>query len=378
MKSLISQVLVYVSVLIFGTWNLSYSYAALDSLSLEGVTSVDVANQAASIPLRWQTSEVVEYITVTFRQDPPEGLGVLSGGIFTNGTSGSIRIEIPRYAKPGIWRIDSIFLALPDGRSFQYDRVPRPYSDFLPIPLGIENLAISVSNNSRDDVPPVVESFQVEIEKMRRDPIGKFYAPCKIIVRDNLSGFDTAEVFFQQESPSQNGVVALLNRADFIHGVGGVINDGHRGVYSGRLSFTHDDPIPGSIYTFSTARIQDLAGNAEFVSAKMPNSYSLRGWRIDAVAAEGTPFEGLYFQIPSTLENIPQDPPYSRENYGLAGVGNSGGPAAEKPKKKSGKSKSSSANKSGGSKKKSEAKRSGGKKIFDSKKSTGMEKKDKR
>jgi hypothetical protein len=345
---------VFVSV----AWSFYSAQAALVSLSLDGVTSVDVTNQAASVPFKWTTSEVAEYITITFRQNPPEGFGTLEGALFFDGTSGSARIEVPRYAKPGIWRIDSIYLVLRDGTTFHYEKSPSPFSSFLPIPPDIENLSITVSNAVRDDVPPVVESFQVDVGSLRRDPTGSFYAPATIRVRDNLSGFDTAEVFFQPESSNQDGVRVLVNRADFIYGVGGVVYDGHRGVYTGRVYFLSGDPAPGSIYRFASALVQDRAGNAEFVSVEVPKSKSSRGWTVEAIPVEGTPFQGLQFQIPSSLENIPQDLPYRRENYGLSWGGTSGSASVEKPKKKG----KSSAKKAGGSKKKSEAKKSSGKK----------------
>jgi len=357
---------VFFYVMTFVILSLAPLNAALESLTLPGVTTVDVTNQKAFITIGWSCSEVADYITVTFRQDPAEGFGQITAGEFPDSSSGSSLMEVPRYAKPGLWRIQSIFLVLRNGNSYQYERNSIPYSTTLPIPPTIENLAFSVSNSIRDDAPPLVESFEIDIGKLRRDPSGSLYAPCKMIVRDNLSGFDTAEIFFRPESPTQGGVKALLNRADFIYGVGGVVSDGTRSDYTGRVYFANGDPLPSAIYSFSTALIKDRAGNAAFISAQIPNQYSEQGLIVEAVASGETPFEGLQFQIPSSLASIPQDPPYSKAAWGLSGAsgassrgGGNGGPAPiEKSKKKGSKGKSSSLKKSSGE----SSKKSGSKK----------------
>jgi hypothetical protein len=362
---------VFFYVLTFVILSLATLNAGLESLTLSGVTTVDVTNQKAFIPIEWSSTEVADYITVTFRQDPAEGFGEIIAGEFPESLSGSSVMEVPRYAKPGLWRIQSIFLVLRNGNSYQYERDLIPYSTTLPIPPSMQNLAFTVSNSMRDDAPPMVESFEIDIGKLRRDPWGSLYAPCKMIVRDNLSGFDIAEIFFRPESPTQVGVKALLNRADFIYGVGGVVSDGTRSDYTGRVYFGNGDPAPSAIYSFATALIKDRAGNAAFISAQIPNQYSEQGLIVEAVASGETPFEGLQFQIPSGLASIPQDPPYSKEAWGLSGAsgassggGGNGGPAPiEKSKKKISKGKSSSLKKSSGeSSKKSSSKKSGSKK----------------
>jgi hypothetical protein len=344
---------------------LATAKAELESLELPEVNSVDVTNQKALIRLQWSATEIIDYFSVEFKKSPPEGLGAITGAVFPNSASGSALLEVPRYAKPGVWLIDSIFLVRPSGANFHYVRNPASFDSNLPIPASLENLAITVMNSTRDDNAPVVEKFEVEISKLRRDSQGFLYAPCKMIVRDDLSGFDTAEIVFRPESPSQNGVTAHLNRADFIYGIGGVVSDGTRSDYTGRVYFGADDPTPSAKYFFSTALIKDRAGNADFISAEIPKQYSAQGIIVEAVAADGTPFEQNQFQIPSNLATIPQDAIPTKTAWGLAGgssssssSGGNGGAVSVKKIKKS--SKSSAKKSSGGSSKKSSASKSSG------------------
>jgi hypothetical protein len=327
----------------------------LQNVSFLSSNSVDVSSSEKNIPFTYTASESISYITIYFREDTTTGFGRFYGHLSSD--ESGLFIQVPKFTKPGKWIIEQIDTYPSSGNPTTFARDPYAfYGSWFgetgpkPLPAGIKQLEIQVANTVIDDTAPTLINFSVDMEQLRFDNSGDLYAPCKITVGDNLSGFDSASISFIFSEGSQSTSVGA---SIYWHGkVSGFTN-----VYEGKIYFWN--PEVNKTYNFESALVKDQSGNALYISSS-GQPYSDGYYQINSSPVTGTPFDNLAIQLPESFVGLPRDPAYSSgSSSGGAGASPaSGGGSSEKSKK---------AKKGGG---KSSAKKSSEKKDKDVKKSS--------
>ena len=318
--------------------------AELQSLSFLSSNSVDVSSSEKNIPFAYTASESITHIQLYFRQETPTGFGRIYGW-----TGSGTKIQVPKFTKPGKWIIEQIDYYPEYGNPTTYARNPFAiYGSWLggadpkPLPAGMQQLEILVANAVTDDAAPTLIDFKVDMEQLRFTSQGSLYAPCTIMVEDNLSGFDSADISFGEVTVGFNSYFKA---------------DGSTNVYEGKLYFWNAEV--NKIYNFDSALVKDQTGNALHISSS-GQPYSDGYYQINSSPVTGTPFDNLAIQLPETFADLPIDSDY----YSVSSSDDSSKrfkkakkTKANKPSKKKPGSAKKATSKKSGSKKKPAAKK---------------------
>lgn len=303
--------------------------AELQSLSFLSSNSVDVSSSEKNIPFTYTASESITHIQIYFRQETPTGFGRFYGW-----TGSGTKIQVPKFTKPGKWIIEQIDYYPTSGNSTTYARNPNSFQN--PLPTGMEQLEIFVANAVTDDAAPTLIDFKADMEQLRYTSQGSLYAPCTIMVEDNLSGFDSADISFGEVTVGFNSYFKV---------------DGSTNVYEGKLYFWNAEV--NKIYNFDSALVKDQSGNALHISSS-GQPYMDGYYQVNSSLVTGTPFDSLAIQLPETFVGLPIDSDY----YSVS--------SSDDSSKRFKKAKKSKANKPSkkkpGSAKKATSKKSGSKK----------------
>ena len=277
----------------------------LQSVSFLSSNSVDVSSSEKNIPFTYTASESISYITIYFREDKPTGFGRFYGHLSSD--ESGLFIQVPKFTKPGKWLIEQIDTYPRSGNPTTFARDPSAFygSSFgetgpKPLPAGINQLEIQVANTLIDDLPPKLIGFAVNIEELRFDNSGELYAPCTITVEDNLSGFDSADIFFISEGSQNNWVSVSI----YWH----MEVSGFKNVYQGKIYFWN--PEVNKTYNFESALVKDQSGNAIHISSQGA-THGDGYYQINSLPVTGTPFDNLAIQLPESFVGLPTDSDYS-------------------------------------------------------------------
>lgn len=321
----------------------------LQNVSFLSSNSVDVSSSEKNIPFTYTSSESISYITIYFREDTTTGFGRFYGHLGSD--ESGLFIQVPKFTKPGKWIIEQIDTYPSSGNPTTFARDPYAfYGSWFgetgpkPLPAGIKQLEIQVANTVIDDTAPTLINFSVDMEQLRFDNSGDLYAPCKITVGDNLSGFDSASISFISSEGSQSTSVGA---SIYWHGkVSGFTN-----VYEGKIYFWN--PEVNKTYNFESALVKDQSGNALYISSS-GQPYSDGYYQINSSPVTGTPFDNLAIQLPNSFVGLPRDSGYSS--------GSSSSDSSKRVKKATKSKAKKPSKKKPGSAKKSTSKKSGPKK----------------